>query len=131
MIQRVILSAIVMGLVAYLTFYYLLSTGMQVELARNLVLLLMVLFENIHVLNSRSETRSVFRISLLSNPLLIFGTIGAQLVHIGSMYTVGLKDVLQTSPVTIEQWLQLLLLALLLLLASEIYKLFVNKDAKP
>ena len=129
MIQRVIISALVMGSIAYMTFYYLLSLGMAVEDARNIVLLLMVLFENIHVLNSRSETRSIFKISLLSNPLLIFGTIGAQLIHVGSMYTVGLKDILQTSPVSLAQWLLMLMLALILLVSSELFKFFLAKNA--
>lgn len=61
MIERVLLSAIVIGLVAFLSFYYLLSTGMSVDAARNGTLLLMVLFENIHVMNSRSETKSVLQ----------------------------------------------------------------------
>ena len=46
---------------------------------RNSLLLLMVLFENVHVFNSRSETRSVFRHNVIHNPFLLFGTITAQL----------------------------------------------------
>lgn len=127
MIQRVVISALVMGIVAYTAFYYLLSLGMNIEESRNLVLLLMVLFENIHVLNSRSETRSIFRIRFFSNPLLIVGTIAAQLIHIGAMYTVGLKDILQVNPVSLEQWLIMLLLATTLLASSEIYKYFKSE----
>ena len=127
MIQRVAISALVMGSVAYVTFYYLLGLGMDIEASRNIVLLLMVLFENVHVLNSRSETRSIFHMRLFSNPLLIFGTIAAQLIHIGSMYTPGLKEILQTSPVSLEQWFVMLLLATSLLVSSEIYKAIVNK----
>jgi hypothetical protein len=36
-------------------------------------LLLMVLFENVHVLNSRSETQSIFKQYFFGNPLLLFG----------------------------------------------------------
>lgn len=127
MIQRVTISALVMGTIAYTTFYYLLGLGMGIEESRNIVLLLMVLFENIHVLNSRSETRSIFRISLFSNPFLILGTITAQLIHIGSMYTIGIKEILQTSPVSLEQWFVMLLLAMSLLVSSEVYKKIVFK----
>ena len=49
MIERVLLSAMVIGLVAFASFYYLLNTGMSLDAARNGTLLLMVLFENIHV----------------------------------------------------------------------------------
>lgn len=127
MIQRVVLSALVIGSLAYATFYYLISMGLETESARNLTLLLMVLFENVHVFNSRSETRSIFQTRFFSNPLLIIGTIVAQLIHIGSMYTPGLKDILQVSPVSFNNWLSLLALALTLLLASEIYKLIAKR----
>lgn len=49
MIERVLISAMVIGLVAFACFYYLLNTGMSIDAARNGTLLLMVLFENIHV----------------------------------------------------------------------------------
>ncbi|MCK5091575.1 MAG: HAD-IC family P-type ATPase, partial [Gammaproteobacteria bacterium] len=94
MIQRVILSAVVIGTAAFMTFQWFLSLGYEIDQARNGTLLLMVLFENIHAFNSRSETRSVFIHNLLSNPFLLYGTIGAQLLHIGAMYTPGLRDVL-------------------------------------
>ena len=122
MLQRVLLSALVMGSLAYASFYYLLSTGMDIVPARNLVLLLMVLFENIHVFNSRSETRSVFSMRLFSNPLLVFGTIAAQSLHIASMYIDGLNDILQTMPVSLMQWASLLLIGMTLLLVHELYK---------
>jgi magnesium-transporting ATPase (P-type) len=86
------------------------------------LVLLMVLFENVHAFNSRSETRSVFLHNPLRNPLLFFGTMAAQGIHILAMYTPGLKDVLELSPVTLTQWFRLLGLALVLLMASELYK---------
>jgi Ca2+-transporting ATPase len=41
-------------------FQWLLQAGFSVDEARNSTLLLMVLFENVNVFNSRSETRSAF-----------------------------------------------------------------------
>ncbi len=72
----------------------------------------MVLFENVHVFNSRSETLSAFRHNPLRNRLLLFGTLIAQLGHIGAMYTPGLRDVLLVQPVSFEMWLKLLGVAL-------------------
>jgi len=46
----------------------------------------------------------------------------AQLVHIGAMYVPGLRDVLQIQPVSLEQWFNLLGIALLLLLVMEAHK---------
>ena len=99
--------------------------------ARNGTLLLMVLFENIHVFNSRSETRSVFRHNPLRNPILLIGTITAQLVHIGAMYTPWLSDILHIEPVSPENWIRLLGLALTVLVVMELHKLIYSYYAKP
>jgi magnesium-transporting ATPase (P-type) len=85
-------------------------------------MLLMVLFENVHVLNSRSERRSIFQHNLLRNPFLLFGTLAAQLVHIGAMYTPGLSDMLHIHPVSLTHWLTLLGLALTILVVMEMHK---------
>lgn len=82
----------------------------------------MVLFENVHVYNSRSETRSAFPHSPLRNPLLLFGTVVAQLVHIDAMYTLWINDVLRIQPVRFPDWLTYLAMALLVLLAMEVQK---------
>jgi len=82
MVQRVLLSAATMGVVAFAVYYWLLSAGWHEDAARNLVLLLMVLFENLHVFNSRSETKSMFLLNPLRNRLLLFSVLGAQALHL-------------------------------------------------
>jgi len=120
----VVLSALVMGSVAYLLFQVLLGAGYTLDEARNGTLLLMVLFENIHVFNSRSETLSVFRHSPMRNPFLLIGTAAAQLVHIGAMYTPWLSDVLRIQPVSPAHWSELLGIALVILVVMELHKLW-------
>jgi len=122
MIERTLLSAALIGLLAFIVFRNLTAAGIPVETARNEVLLLMVLFENVHAFNSRSELRSAFLHNPLRNPLLLFGTIVAQLVHIGAMSTPGLNSVLGVMPVTFADWVGLVPIALLLLLVMEAHK---------
>ena len=122
MIERVLVSALVMGVLAFATFSWQIQNGANVESARNITLLLMVLFENVHVLNSRSETRSMLRQYFFGNPFLVFGMLGAQAIHIGAIYTPVLSDVLQLQPVSIEQWSQLLGIALCLIIVDELHK---------
>jgi len=123
MIERVILSASVIGGIAFMLFQWLLSQGYSIDEARNSTLLLMVLFENIHVFNSRSETRPVLQQNPLHNPILLSGTLTAQLIHIAAMYTPWLNTVLGIQPVSLEHWANLLGLALSILLVMEIHKL--------
>jgi hypothetical protein len=87
----------------------------------------MVLFENMQAFNSRSETLSVFAHDPLRNKILLVGTVLAQLVHIGAMYTPGLRDVLGLAPVSLSHWLELLVLALGLVVAMELAKLAARR----
>ena len=86
-----------------------------------MTLLLMVLFENVHVLNSHSETLSVLRQGVFSNRFLVFAILCAQVIHIGAMYTPGLREILQVEPVTFNQWMQLLVIALMLIVVDELH----------
>jgi len=123
MIERVIISALVIGSVAFLVFQWLIASGFSLDEARNGTLLLMVLFENVHVFNCRSEVRSAFRHNPLRNPILLIGTAVAQLVHIGAMYTPWISDVLHIQPVSPQHWLELLGLALSVLIMMELHKI--------
>lgn len=127
--ERVLVNAIFMGSLAFAVFQRQMDMGAAEADARNMTLLLMVLFENVHVLNSRSETLSVFRQGLFGNRLLIFAILGAQAIHIGAMYMPGLRSVLQIAPVTLLQWSQLLMVALTLIVVDELHKLWHARQA--
>lgn len=122
MVERVLVSALVMGPLAFMVFLWHMDAGMTEAGARNMTLLLMVLFENVHVLNSRSETISVFRQGLFGNHFLLLAILGAQAVHIGAMYTPGLRELLAVMPVTADQWARLLMVALILIVMDEAQK---------
>lgn len=123
MVKETILSGTVIGVVALGTWAWLLANGWEEGAARNLVVLLMVLLENFHVFNCRSETRSVFRVPFSNNYFLIAGVIAAQGVHIIALYIPFLQDVLGFAPVSPVEWATLLLLASIVVVVMEIYKL--------
>lgn len=122
MLERIGVSALVIGGVSFYYFKYLIDSGMSEVSARNMTLLLMVLFENFMIGNSRSETKSIFIMNPLKNRILLFGTIFSQLVHIGAMYTPFIKDVLGVSPVSFSDWFMLCSMGVTVLLVMEIYK---------
>ncbi len=124
MIERVVISALVMGGLGFAVFRWLLAHGYGVAEARNATLLLMVLFENGQAFNSRSETLSLLWHSPLRNKLLLFGALAAQLLHIAAMYTPGLREVLSVQPVSPGGWVQLVGVALAILAALELHKLW-------
>jgi P-type Ca2+ transporter type 2C len=127
MVERTGLSALVMGAAAFLLYRWLLANGWDLDAARNVTLLLLVLFENVQAGNSRSETRPVLRLSPLRNPLLFIGTLAALLIHVGAMHLSGLSEILGVGPVSARHWLALLPIALSLFLAVEAHKAWWNR----
>jgi magnesium-transporting ATPase (P-type) len=124
MIERTIVAAVVMAVVGAAAFWWMIRDGWSEDSARNALLLLMVLFENVHIGNSRSETQSAFAISPLRSPFLLAGALGALAVHVISMYTPWLQTVLRTEPVSLHVWLTMFALALTVLVAIELHKVY-------
>jgi magnesium-transporting ATPase (P-type) len=122
MIERTVIGATVMGLVGIGVFSGLLHAGWNEASARNGLLLLMVLFENVHVGNCRSETKSALRLSPLRSPVLLVGVIMALLVHVVAMHLPLTRAVLQIEPVRLSTWVGLFALALTVLVAIEMHK---------
>ncbi|MCG8325022.1 MAG: HAD-IC family P-type ATPase [Thiotrichales bacterium] len=129
-IEHVLLTGAVMGGLAFIVFWTLHQMNTEIDAARNLTLMLMVLFGNFHALNSRSETRSLFQIRFFANPFLILAVPLAQLIHIGAMYTPGLSDVLALQPITLQQWGILLGVACSLVVVEELHKLWHRRKEK-
>lgn len=122
MISRIAIAALTIGSIGFTVFWWLLNHGYSIEEARNLTVLQLVLFENVMALNSRAETKSFFQQPFMKNPVLIYGTIAAQVLHIGAMYTPWLSDVLYIQAVTLKEWSILLGFALILMVVLEIEK---------
>jgi len=122
MIERTVLGGLVFGLIGLLCFRGWLMDGHTVEQARNLLVQLFVLFEIFHIGNSRSETRSLFRLSPLHNPILLIGTLTALSVHLAALYTPFLQSLLDIAPPTLEEWMRLAGLATSILVVMELHK---------
>ena len=123
MVEQTALAGAAIGGIGFAAFWWMVEVAaMPVEEARNLLLLLMVLFENLQVLNSRSETRSVFRVPLGGNPFVVLAVAAAQAVHVMAMHAPGLSGVLEIAPVAPAAWLSLLPLAASVVLVGEAYK---------
>lgn len=127
MLERVLLSAAFIGGAAFLAYRHMLLVGHTVDEARNAVLVLMVLFENVQALNSRSETLSVFVHAPMRNKLLLISILAAQAFQVGAMHMPVLQNLLSVAPVSVLHWVELLTLALGLLLVMEGHKLHLRR----
>lgn len=122
MIRRIGYSTLVMGAGGFVTFYWMLKHGYPEEEARNLLLLLFVLFENVQTFNSRSERQSVLRLGFFSNPMLVVSVLAAQALHMAAMYIPGLSEAVHLIPVSLNAWISLALVAMTLTMVMELDK---------
>lgn len=128
MSKQILVSGFIIGAIAFGYWYYLINyLEMEDQYARNLVLLLMVFLQNFHIFNCRSERKSTFRIPLIKNVWLIILVFAAQGVHIASMHIPFMQELLRIHPISLGEWGTILTLALPIIMAMEIFKLFYNK----
>lgn len=122
MVEQTLVSGLVMGLISFGSWHWMLANGWPEGTARNTLLMLMVLLQNVHVFNCRSEYESAFRVPLRRNRVLVAGVLAAHGLHILSLHVPFMQTVLRTEPISLAQWGTLLLLALPLLGVMEIFK---------
>jgi P-type Ca2+ transporter type 2C len=131
MTTETLIAGGVIGLVSFGVWCYLLNIlGWEEIHARNFLLMLMVLFQNFHAFNCRSEFTSAFKIPIRKNLAIFFGVLAAQGLHVFATYNPFLQKTLQTSPVPLEEWFYLFLLASSILWAMEIFKFIKRRKRK-
>ncbi len=130
MIRRIIVGGLYIGIVSFILFYVLLQSGESVESARNIILLLMVLFENVHVFNARTETNYLHRIGYRSSIFLIVWVIFTQLLHIACMHIPLMQNILSMQPVSLDMWFELAVIAIGLLIVMEADKWLTFRKSK-
>ncbi len=119
MLRRIVVSGLYIGLVSFVLFYFLLQSGESVESARNIILLLMVLFENVHIFNARTEINYLHLIGYKNSMFLIYWVIFTQLLHISCMHIPFMQNILSTQPVSFNIWLELAVIAVGLVVVME------------
>jgi magnesium-transporting ATPase (P-type) len=119
---QTVVSGLYMGAIGYAFFAWALASGSGEAEARNALLFLMVLFENVHALNARSETRSLLQVPFFGNRSLLAAVVGAQALHIAAPYIPWLREALEVQPISLDMWSVLVGLAVSLLVVMEIEK---------
>jgi magnesium-transporting ATPase (P-type) len=122
MIRQVVLAGVTMGAVSASYWAALMGMGVPEDSARNQLLMLFVLMQNVHVFNCRSEHESVFRVPLSRNWVLVGGVAAALGIHVLSTYLPLMQGVLRVEPLQFQQWAYPLVLATSVLVVLEVYK---------
>ena len=122
MIQRTVLMGITLAAGTLFLFILNLNAGVPLERARTIALTTMVFFQFYQAFNCRSETRSIFRMSPISNPLLFISMIAAFLAQLSVIYVPAFQWVFRTVPITINEWVQIFMVSTTVILVVEMDK---------
>ncbi|MFW6074006.1 MAG: cation-translocating P-type ATPase [Chloroflexota bacterium] len=121
--ERLVVTGLVMAAGTLLLFRWELDRTGSLEIAQTVALTTMVIFQMFHVGNCRSERRSIFQVSPLSNPPLFIATGAALAVHIGALHLPFMQHILRVQPIPVESWIRIVLVASTILIAIEAHKL--------
>lgn len=128
LIKQILISGLFIGILVFVVWYILINKlNIEVEHARGYVLALMVFIQNIHVINCRSEKKSIFKNSFRKNPFVLFAIVSSILLQIVVMEVPFLSKMLSTYNVQYKNLIFLFLLSLPILGVMELYKYFKYK----
>lgn len=127
LLQEVMLSGTTMGCVVFVVWVYLLKNlNMDVNVARGYIVMLMVFMQNMHGLNCRSEDKPFYKVSLKTNPFIIFSIVSAVVLQIIFAEVEVLSKFLQTSSIPVLHLIYLFVVSTSILLVVEIYKKIIQ-----
>ena len=128
MISQILLSGITIGLIVFGVWVYLINNlKLDVNVSRTYVMALMIIIQNFHAFNCRSEDKSIGEISLFSNKIFIIGIIGSIILGISVIQTKFFNSILKTTGIPLKDLTLLLAIGLIILLVMEIYKKIKKK----
>ncbi len=129
--NEVLISGLAIGIIVFIVWYYILNIiNMPVNIARGYVVTLMVFIQNMHVLNCRSETSSILKVPLKTNPLIIFSIVTAIFLQVLFSEVPFLSKFLQTTSIPITHMLILFAISTIIIFIMEIYKYIKRKSIK-
>ena len=123
MISEIFISGLTIGLVVFGLWIYLINfKKVDVVIARTYVMALMIIIQNFHAFNARSEDKSIGEISLFSNKIFIIGIVGSVILGISVIQIRFFNSFLKTTGLPLNDLSLLFALGLIILLVMEIYK---------
>jgi len=121
--SEILVSGISIGVIVFGLWFYLLKVvGMDTGIARGYVMALMIIIQNIHAFNCRSEKKSALSVPLSSNPIFLFGVIGSLILGVAVLEIDTLNVFLKTASIPIPHLCGLLGLGSIIFIIMECYK---------
>ena len=128
MVSEILVSGITIGLIVFGLWVYLINyKKIDINIARTYVMALMIIIQNFHAFNCRSEDKSIGEISFFSNRIFIVGIIGSIILGISVIQVKFFNIILKTTGMPLNNLCLIIALGLIILLVMEIYKKIKKK----
>ena len=127
LVSEILMSAAVIGLIVFGLYNYLYNVrGLDLVTTRTYIMVAMVFMENIHIFNCRSEKISMLKLKIKNNYFVITTLVITSIIQVIIVMVPSMAKVFELDTVPLASILGLLILTLPLLVAMEIFKMFVR-----
>lgn len=96
--------------------------NMSVTQSQSIALLIMAVYQWVNAWSTRSESHSIFTLSIFTNPYLILATASVTVVQLSAFYTPFLQDILRVAPISWQAWAMALTVSLSVIVMDEAWK---------
>jgi len=123
MVSQILVSGLTIGLLVFGLWVYLINyKKLDVAVARTYAMALMIIIQNLHAFNCKSEDKSIGEIDLFSNKIFLFGIIGSVVLGVSVIQIPLFNSFLKTTGLPTNNLCLLFALGLVIVLVMEIYK---------
>lgn len=126
MMKEVFIYGVSISLIVFFTWKNLLDKNVNLIVARSIIMMLMVFIQNIHVLNCRSESESIFKTPISTNPLIVNVILGSILLQLVVTEIPFFASKLSISTIPFKNIIEIFIFSLIIIIIGELYKL-INK----
>lgn len=131
---EVLLFGSIIAFMIFSVWKYLMDNNFELLVARSIIMTLMVFIQNLHVLNCKSEKKSIFSIKILDNPFVIISIVSSIVLQLIVINSASLSELLKITNLDISTIASIFVLSLSIIIISEIYKaiyrIIVNNKTK-
>jgi magnesium-transporting ATPase (P-type) len=120
--ERTLILGVVMAVGSLWLFLWAIDIGLNDAQQRGAALTTLVFAMAVHVMNSRSERQSLFRMNPIGNRFLAISVVVALAIHVIASYWGPTQILLQIEPVTAEGWYRIVVVMAAVAAVSELHK---------
>ncbi len=112
LITRILLVTVLMLGAVFSIFVWQKNQGYPLAEARTVAVNLFVMIELTYLFNCRSLTKSMFKIGILSNPWVLFGSATMIILQLFYTYSPVMNRIFGSQPISGKDWLMIIAIAL-------------------